>query len=145
MNKQGICNNCKLSFNYDNKQQSGKWCSNKCQMDHQYKTFIDNWKKGKETGRSGKYEVSRHIRRYLHEKNNSSCSCCGWNKINPTTGKTPLHIDHINGDFTDNTENNLRLICPNCHSLTENFGSLNKGKGRYKKTNTKHPKFKTIP
>ncbi len=51
-------------------------------------------------------------------------------KKNPVTGKVPLEIDHIDGDSENNKEENLRLICPNCHSLTPSFRNLNKGKGR---------------
>lgn len=32
-----------------------------------------------------------------------------------------LQIDHINGDRLDNREENLRIICPNCHSQTDTF------------------------
>lgn len=32
-----------------------------------------------------------------------------------------LEIHHINGDRTDNTFENLQLLCPNCHSYTETF------------------------
>lgn len=45
-----------------------------------------------------------------------------------------LQLDHINGDHTDNRLENLRLLCPNCHSQTETFaGKNNTGKKRYKK------------
>ncbi|WP_432091268.1 HNH endonuclease [Streptomyces sp. NRRL F-5630] len=33
-----------------------------------------------------------------------------------------LHIDHVNGDWHDNRAENLRYLCPNCHSLTETWG-----------------------
>ncbi|MEU6479016.1 HNH endonuclease signature motif containing protein [Streptomyces sp. NPDC047017] len=32
-----------------------------------------------------------------------------------------LQIDHVNGDWRDNREENLRYLCPNCHSLTETW------------------------
>lgn len=43
-----------------------------------------------------------------------------------------LQLDHINGDPRDNRLENLRILCPNCHSQTETFGSRNSRRGRYK-------------
>jgi 5-methylcytosine-specific restriction endonuclease McrA len=50
--------------------------------------------------------------------------------VHPQTGRIPLEIDHIDGDSGHNTEGNLRLLCPNCHSLTPSYRNLNKGNGR---------------
>jgi protein-arginine kinase activator protein McsA len=36
-----------------------------------------------------------------------------------------LQIDHINGNPVDNRQENLRFLCPNCHSQTINFGTKN--------------------
>jgi hypothetical protein len=38
-----------------------------------------------------------------------------------------LQLDHIDGDSDNNYPKNLRLLCPNCHAQTENFGSKGKG------------------
>ncbi len=39
----------------------------------------------------------------------------------------PLTLDHINGDHTDHRLENLRILCPNCHALTETWCGRNKG------------------
>ncbi len=44
------------------------------------------------------------------------CEKCGWAERNKD-GYLPLELDHINGDRHDNRLKNLRILCPNCHSL----------------------------
>ena len=39
----------------------------------------------------------------------------------------PLELHHVNGDGRDNRLENLQLLCPNCHSLTDNWGGRAKG------------------
>jgi 5-methylcytosine-specific restriction endonuclease McrA len=58
---------------------------------------------------------------------------CRWDKINPTTGKCPIELEHIDGNSENNVLSNLKLICPSCHSLTSTYKNLNKGKGRHKR------------
>lgn len=105
------------------------YCNNVCQHEHTLNVYITKWKAGEIDATSG-YGVSHHIRRYLLKKHNNSCELCGWSKINSTTGKFPLEIHHIDGSYKNSKENNLQLLCPNCHSLTSNSGVLNVGNGR---------------
>lgn len=103
-----------------------KFCSNNCQMEYQYKKYINNWKNGKETGLRGNYQTSMYIKKYLFNKYNNSCAKCSWSEVNPYTGNIPLEIEHIDGNFLNNNENNLLLLCPNCHSLTSTYKGANK-------------------
>ena len=53
------------------------------------------------------------------------CECCG---ISEWNGKPlTLQLHHINGIHNDNRLSNLQLLCPNCHSQTENFGTKGRG------------------
>lgn len=126
MKEKRYCLNC----NQEIKTRGKKYCSNECQLEYQYKEYIKRWKNGQESGLKGKYQLSNYIVRYIKEKYNNQCSCCGWHEINPSTGKSPLEIEHIDGDFSNNKEENLTLLCPNCHSLTPTYKALNKGNGR---------------
>jgi len=103
-----------------------KYCSNGCRQAYDYLIYINKWKLGLEDGiRNNAGGVSGHIRKYLFEKYNNCCCKCKWDNINPVTGNVPLQIHHIDGDCTNNVESNLELLCPNCHSITINYGSLN--------------------
>ncbi|MCX6727717.1 MAG: HNH endonuclease signature motif containing protein [Candidatus Saccharibacteria bacterium] len=108
------------------------YCSNQCQADYQYSEYVKQWKQGIKNGERGieTKGLSKHLYRFLIDKYGNRCSLCGWEKINPITGKVPVEIDHIDGDSKNNKENNLQLICPNCHSLTPSFRNLNRGNGR---------------
>lgn len=109
-----------------------KFCSLKCQANKKYDDYIKRWKQGLETGTIGitTKTVSGHIERYIREKYGPKCSICGWDKKHEITNAVPLEIDHVDGNSDNNKEENLRLICPNCHSLTPTFKNLNKGNGR---------------
>ncbi|HAN04121.1 MAG TPA: hypothetical protein DCW72_10215 [Elusimicrobia bacterium] len=43
-------------------------------------------------------------------------------------GRLPLELDHVNGDNRDNRLENLRILCPNCHSLKPTHRGRNSGK-----------------
>ena len=119
--KTGNCVNCGKEIVKKN-----KYCSNKCQCDYEYKIYINRWKNGEINGLVGQYGISSMIRRYLLEKFNNKCQQCDWGEINHFTKKIPLEIHHKDGDYSNNKESNLELLCPNCHSLTETYKNANK-------------------
>lgn len=107
-------------------------CSHKCQRERNYRDYITRWKNGLETGNKGAggEQLSRWIRRYLREKYQERCARCGWAERNPFNGIIHLTVEHLDGNWSNTTEENLILLCSNCHSLTPTYGVLNKGKGR---------------
>ena len=63
------------------------------------------------------------------------CSECGlsneWNKK-----PLKLQLDHINGVYNDHRLENLRFLCPNCHSQTDTFAGKNVGANSGNRTHT---------
>lgn len=112
------------------------FCNNTCQREHQYRETIKEWLNGGNIMNDGAMKISNNIRRYLFELHNSKCQECDWNKINPHTNKVPLEVEHTDGDSQNNKFENLKLLCPNCHSLTETYKNI----GSRKSTRTKRNK-----
>lgn len=121
-------NNC-LNCNKEIKIKKN-YCSNKCQGEHKQNLIFEKIENGDITFSEKSYK------KFLIKKYGDKCMKCGWNEINPVTGKVPIQLEHIDGNSENNTLENLMLLCPNHHSLTPTYGALNKGHGRkyrYKK------------
>jgi len=122
----GVCLNCGQNLHKAHL----KFCSHQCQQNWEQKEWEKRWKEGKETGLKGEYQVSSYLKCYLFKKYNNKCARCGWGETNPYTNKIPLEVEHIDGNYLNNSEENLILLCPNCHSLTATYKGANKGNGR---------------
>lgn len=125
--KRKICLNCSKIL--QSKDYRAKYCSLTCSSQYQQKQYIKRWLCGEVDGRiSGGTLLSSHIRNYLLEKAGYQCSECGWSRVNRFTNKIPLEINHIDGDFLNNSPDNLEVLCPNCHALKHTY--QNRGEGR---------------
>ncbi len=56
-----------------------------------------------------------------------ACEMCGWAEKS-IDGRVPLELDHMNGNRRDNRIENLRVLCPNCHSLQPTHRGRNKAR-----------------
>lgn len=82
----------------------------------------DVFKKGSRT----KNEVL--LKKLVAEGEPYECKICGLSSWRDAPIR--LQIDHVNGDSSDNRRDNLRIICPNCHSQTPTFSRGVKTKHR---------------
>ena len=109
----------------------GKYCSNSCQQIYQDKVRITKWLNGEIPGWTGKTRQLKYfVRKWLHSVRGTGCEICGWDEHHPEDGSVMTEVDHIDGDAENCSPDNLKILCPNCHSLTSTFRVRNKNSKR---------------
>jgi 5-methylcytosine-specific restriction endonuclease McrA len=94
------------------------------------KTKMIETRKVKENDRFLLGEISsrKALRQKLIVRDGCECSIC---KINEWQNKPiTLQVDHVDGNAGNNAPDNLRLLCPMCHSQTPFYAGRNRGNGR---------------
>jgi 5-methylcytosine-specific restriction endonuclease McrA len=106
-----FCSWCK------NKVRRGKrYCGPTCHAQHAKSERKKEWYAGTLVA-----ITNQVMRNYLAEDRGYKCEVCG---VGDWQGKPiTLQLDHKDGDPENNTPENVRLLCPNCHSQTENWGA----------------------
>jgi hypothetical protein len=118
----GPCLGCGAPLGRNCKQ----YCSIRCQKRLRFRKIVE----AIESGKYSTLTVTCAMRRYLVEKYGERCTRCGWNERHAVTGRVPIEVEHIDGNWRNNQCSNLTLLCPNCHSLTPTYRGLNRGHGR---------------
>lgn len=108
-----LCGECGVEF-----RKWGKFCSRTCYLKAKLKPVTPPTAESR----------GQVVRKYLLKTRPYKCSSCDLNIWRGV--KIPLEVDHIDGNYQNNSEENLRLLCPNCHALTPTFKAKNKGHGR---------------
>lgn len=111
---------------------TGKYCSNICQREFEYHN------KTKPAIERGEVHNPATLKKYMLREVGNECVLCGqgpeWN------GKPlSLQMDHVDGDSDNCLPSNLRILCPNCHTQTETYGS--KGNGSKSKKPTRRNSY----
>ena len=123
-----VCANCgKHIIRSKNIKDCTHFCSSKCRKEYNYSLKIEDWKKN--PSKYNRILNPRMIKKYIMEKQDNKCDVCGMDNI--WNNKPIIFIlDHIDGDASNNLENNLRCICPNCDSQLDTYKSKNKNSAR---------------
>lgn len=117
----GKCQNCNRDMiKTGGRTTKYKYCNLSCQHEFQMNERISSGKASNKT-----------LKLFLIKKYGEKCMDCGWCEINRTSKKVPIELEHIDGNSLNNLLDNLKLLCPNCHSLTSTYKGLNRGNGRH--------------
>lgn len=117
------CPNCG-EFSYartKNGRKLNTYCNRACYFEHRLK-------KAEIRVENNEVQTRTTLRSYLIKTRGHKCSICG---LEEWRGQpTPLIIDHINGNSEQSTNDNIRMVCPNCDAQLPTYMGRNKGNGR---------------
>ncbi len=125
------CSYCKTEFK-SGRNTHGKYCSIACQGKGKSQKVVDTWLANPcvETFYLASINPRVAIRRHLIRQHGGKCSRCRWGKKHPKADLPALEIEHKDGDWKNCHPDNIDIICPNCHSLTDTYKARNRGNGR---------------
>jgi endogenous inhibitor of DNA gyrase (YacG/DUF329 family) len=120
------CKFCGKEYSVE-KNKLGLYCSRHCSHEGKKKESIKKWLAGEI---NWKVSMPNSIKEYIYDRQDNKCAICGIGRI---WNNKPMNFvfDHIDGNSTNNSEDNLRAICSNCDSQLDTYKGRNKNSGRF--------------
>jgi 5-methylcytosine-specific restriction endonuclease McrA len=130
--RQVLCKTCNQVITNSYRRKGTIYCSLDCFNKYKTEEYIRKWLAGEISGsnKDNNCSIKGFVRQFLMKRSNSSCEDCGWSRVNKYTNLIPLQVHHIDGNSENTRLENLILLCPSCHSLTNNYGGGNKGNSK---------------
>lgn len=118
---------CLWCYSLLRKSPVNKYCNTQCQNDYQYMNAFLDWYL------CGQNKVTNSmLRKHLETINGHICSRCRITEWN--SKPIVFDVEHKNGNSTNNSPENVCLLCPNCHSLTDSYANSTSKIGRWSLT-----------
>jgi Zn finger protein HypA/HybF involved in hydrogenase expression len=128
--KKANCMNCDRSID-----PRSKYCGNRCKSVSEALEWGEGWKQGdcgvlpKSCTASGL--LSGKPRTFLFHDRGLKCERCEWTYTDDGYPLPPLDVSHRDNDFSNNSYDNLELLCPNCHAVETRINPTKRGEGRW--------------
>jgi hypothetical protein len=130
-----ICKKCEYGSDKEWKEEKGQWLGEAPKPQYIKKKgssmnlgFDDE----KESNRKIRVPIKKSVQRELFNRADNACQLCG-------TNKRQLHIHHIDKNPSNNSKNNLIVVCAGCHSIAESLTKIqlqNSAQKPYRKSKT---------
>ena len=114
----------KKCVNCGNKTCNKMYCSSECFSQHRWTKRKESYDSLDVLPSSGQWNQCKYAKKYLTEVRGHKCECCGLSEW--LGDPIPLVLDHIDGNPSNWSKHNLRLLCGNCNMRTPTFAGKNK-------------------